>query len=212
MRDDDFNAKHNLDWYYGDCDEFKEGDSVPYEPFHQAFSEHIGEGVFFSGNDTAIKVIQGASSLLSVTPVGDLSEHISSSSFETKALPSEVIREIIDYLRKTIIEAQKTNDNQNKQIVFVLDDIHWIDLETRETFELFVDELMKISSFENVFVKLVLIESEHDIVTNNNELTGLLKLLMEKSKKGSVSLTDWGTNEKKSISGVTFNEIRSTFH
>jgi len=210
MRDDDFNAKHNLDWYYGDCDEFKEGDSVPYEPFHQAFSEHIGEGVFFSGNDTAIKVIQGASSLLSVTPVGDLSEHISSSSFETKALPSEVIREIIDYLRKTIIEAQKTNDNQNKQIVFVLDDIHWIDLETRETFELFVDELVKISSFENVFVKLVLIESEHDIVTNNNELTGLLKLLMEKSKKGSVSLTNWGTNEKKSISGVTFNEIRST--
>lgn len=210
MRDNPFNSENNLNWYYGDCDEFTEGESVPYEPFHQAFSDHIGEGVFFSGNDTALKVIQGASTLLSMTPVGDLSDHISESNFETKSLPSEVIREIIDYLRKTIHQNKKTKSNQNHTILFVLDDIHWIDSETRETFELFLDELFKIASFDNVFVKIILIESEHDIVTNNQELSGLQKSIFERTKKGLVTTKDWGTKDDSSIQGVTFNEIRPT--
>lgn len=204
MRDNPFNSENNLNWYYGDCDEFTEGDSVPYEPFHQAFSDHIGEGVFFSGNDTALKVIQGASTLLSMTPVGDLSDHISESNFETKSLPSEVIREIIDYLRKTIHQNKKTKSNQNHTILFVLDDIHWIDSETRETFELFLDELFKIASFDNVFVKIILIESEHDIVSNNQELSGLKKSISDKE----LVTKDWGTKDDSSIQGVTFNEIR----
>ena len=139
LKDKALNQAKDTHWFYGDCDEFTEGKALPYEPFYQAFSQHIGQGSFYSGNESALAVIKGASTVLSVTP-SDLSESLDSEKIQTHAMPFEVINEISDYLKEFIKEHRKINKGNNElgqTIIFVLDDIQWMDLETNETLQRF---------------------------------------------------------------------------
>ena len=210
LNDKALNQAKDTYWYYGDCDEFTEGKALPYEPFYQAFSEHIGQGVFYSGNESALAVLKGASTVLSVTPLSDLSDSLDSEKIQTHAMPFEVINEISDYLKEFIKEHRKINKANNESgqtIIFVLDDIQWMDLETNETLQLFIKEFKKLCAENDVYGKLVLIETENPFAnTENKNLASFFELIYELKKKNVLNLTIWDNKENK-VSGFKFNEI-----
>ena len=122
--------------FYGDCDEFQDGNTIPYEPFVQAFGPFLGEGVFLSGDRHAKKIIDQIKPGLEQTPVGNLALSMIDTQSFSGASPYEICKVFELFITSTINENIKKN--QRTTMFFVLDDIHWIDENTVKLFNEFM--------------------------------------------------------------------------
>jgi len=124
--------------FYGDCDEFQDGNTIPYEPFVQAFGPFLGEGIFLSGDRHAKKIIDQIKPGLEQTPFGNLALSMIDTQSFSGASPYEICKVFELFITSTINENIKKN--KRTTMFFVLDDIHWIDENTVKLF----DEFMKM--------------------------------------------------------------------
>ena len=129
------NAKDNIKFFYGDCDEFPESKQIPYEPFYQAFHENefnealsVQEGIFYSGKGNSTAFLRKASPALALLPGINLNSEAlinSVSSFESE-LNEAKINQVVNELEEAILNAY-CKKNQKIKLVLVLDDIQWMD-------------------------------------------------------------------------------------
>ena len=111
-----FTEKNGWKVCYGDCDEIQDETAISFEPFLQAFREELGE-TWKSRSESTDKLTKGLINAAS-DKVGiplEISEYNSSS----KKTMNEISLEIMDKLTST-----------NKKVLFIMEDIHWVDPET----------------------------------------------------------------------------------
>jgi len=108
--------QNNWTVFYGDCDEIQDDTAVSFEPFLQAFSRLIGE-TWNSRSESTDKITKGIINIASDTTGIPL--EITNFSSSAKKTMNEISLEIIDKLT-----------NINKKVLFVMEDVHWIDPET----------------------------------------------------------------------------------
>ena len=116
--------------FFGDCD--KETSSIDYEPFVEAFSSHLGKGVFTDQASQA-KLIGGKlaeSGIFDAVPGGKVLEQISSAGEQEVRDASYIINEILAYLKK-----------QKKNIIICIDDINNIDDDSLELLSSLIYEI-----------------------------------------------------------------------
>lgn len=170
--------KSSFHSFYGDCDENQEGATIPYEPFHEAFGEFIGEGVFYKGNKAALDFIDKASPLLSVVGVDGIAEPLKSneSSFEG-ASTGEIVQGVINYILNL------TKKQGDLDILFIIEDVHWIDNYTKKLFEVFLEQLTRLnfSKFGTSKIIILTTTSEKDNENCKDIMQNSLDL-MKKSK------------------------------
>tara|TARA_X000000950_G_scaffold142795_1_gene176994 strand:+ start:2516 stop:6829 length:4314 start_codon:yes stop_codon:yes gene_type:complete len=124
------------EYFYGDCDEFQDGNTIPYEPFVQAFGDIIGQGVFLSGDRNAIKVVEALKPGIEETPIGSLAL----SMINTNSFAGASLKEICKVFEVFITE--KVNSLKSRQpLIFVLEDTHWMD---QDTYDLLMEFLKMI--------------------------------------------------------------------
>lgn len=107
---------NNWNVFYGDCDEIQDDTAVSFEPFLQAFSRLIGE-TWNSRSESTDKITKGIINI--ATDSTGIPLEITNFNSSTKKTMNEISLEIIDKLTKI-----------NKKVLFVMEDVHWIDPET----------------------------------------------------------------------------------
>ena len=113
---EEYFEKNNWEVYYGDCDEIQDENAVSFEPFLQAFSRLIGEN-WNSRSESTDKITKGIINI-ATDKVGIPLEIADLNNSSTKTM-NEISLEIIEKLT-----------NIDKKVLFVMEDIHWIDPET----------------------------------------------------------------------------------
>ena len=184
--------------FYGDCDENQEGNVVPYEPFYQAFSNQIGEGVFYSGARAAKDFLGKAQPLLNMAGVGDAVEQIikNDDGFAGGA-PREIAKKISSFL----IHELKSVGMQ--RIVLVIDDLHWIDAHSKLLLLELLKELYAVSKKNKDSNGVILI-------TTSSSNSSFLQEIIDYSKKLAsdidlYSLTVW--DKHHDLNGLKLEEI-----
>ena len=138
----------------GDCDEFAgEGNAVPYEPFAQAMGDLLGVGRFDDPGQKAEKIKSGltkiglnvALSSVGLNAIGSLLETAEHMAAESKTTANEMAY---------VVTQSLINLSRGSQVVFILDDIHWMDPVTFEMFEKLCELLMQ--EFENNEINFIL--------------------------------------------------------
>ena len=173
-------ADKKIKWFYGDCDEYPESKNIPYEPFYQAFCVNefeedfsIENGVFYSGKGNSTEFLKQASPALALLPGINLSSEAlinSVSSFE-----SDLSEAKVDHIIRDIREGLRTHFEhitEDSKIVFILDDIHWIDdLSTDLLFD-FIDLMEELTnSIDHLYFQLICIStSQNSTDTPTKEL------------------------------------------
>ncbi len=142
-------------FYFGDCDEFPEGNSQLYEPFFNAFCQHDGvcgslpKGFFVDRGGigrglTKVVKLAGAAAPLDVGSVLSLGEDSSRSVTEIAA---ELVDELVVRLARHGLERH----------VLVIDDCQWMDAGTRELLEVFLKQVRIRTKHARNF-KIILVE------------------------------------------------------
>ena len=121
----ELSVKYKDTYFYGDCDEFQDGNTVPYEPFVEAFGKVVGDGVFLSGDRSAKMVIEKLKPGIQETPLGNLALSIINTSSFSGASTKEICKVFQIFITKKIDAL-----NPAKPLIFVLEDIHWMDENT----------------------------------------------------------------------------------
>ena len=107
--------KNNWNIYYGDCNEIQD-DAISFEPFLEAFSRLIGDN-WNSRSESLDKITKG---IINIAAAGAGSTfEISKFSSSAEKTMNEISLEIVDKLT-----------NIDKKVLFVMEDVHWIDPET----------------------------------------------------------------------------------
>ena len=129
---------------FGDCDEFPEqGTSVPYEPFAQALGEYVGIGRFEDPSERAQKIQTGLRKIGMDTAMGAVGLGAVSSLLEASggdeekesaATTNEIAYAMQDCLTKLASQGR---------VIFILDDLQWMDESTHEVFEKLFTNLMR---------------------------------------------------------------------
>ena len=141
--------------FYGDCDEFQDGNTVPYEPFVQAFETIIGkEGTSNKGEKSMDSIFE---KLSKIENLGVLK------SFTGDDTVNEVKYEQQDLLKVIITVIDKLTDPGFTVIVF--DDIQWIDNKSFELLKALTKELGRLDP--NSRAKLTIIFAHSEIDQNN---------------------------------------------
>ena len=151
------NDSNESDWdyYYGDCDEIQDEGATSFEPFLQAFGEKLGIRRFSNRGEQIASYKETAIAAGSVVGVN------------TDIL-TDYERDQQKSMTETCIEIIEKLENEGKDFVFVLEDLHFIDPETYS----FLKHFIKIAN-NNKFIR----ESICIILTlrsgNNNEFRGV---------------------------------------
>ena len=177
-------ADKNIKWFYGDCDEYPESKNIPYEPFYQAFCVNefkedfsVEDGVFYSGKGNSTEFLKQASPALALLPGINLSSEAlinSVSSFESD-LSEAKVNHVISDLREGL-RTYFEHITEDSKIVFILDDIHWIDdLSTDLLFD-FIDLMEELTnSIDHLYFQLICIStSQNNTDTPTKELISKL--------------------------------------
>ena len=132
--------KSNYEFFYGDFDEFKEGQITMYEPFFQAFCQPrdwvVGEDnyifpeTFFNDRSQTFNNIKKATELASNFSPIDIGQIVSIENNDGMSI-NEISSELIEILEKKC----------NSKIILFLDDYQFVDSATNE---LLIDLLKKI--------------------------------------------------------------------
>jgi hypothetical protein len=156
--------------FYGDCDEFQDGNTVPYEPFVEAFGETMGEGAFLRADRQAQELLSKLKPGLQETAIGNMAlSFVSDQSFAGASL-HEVTKVFEVYFSKWI-EQTKRLGSSLPVFVFVLEDIQWIDRDSLQLFKRLIGMILKLkkrSEFEFVILVSERVGNNTDGKTNEN--------------------------------------------
>lgn len=118
--------KNGWDWYYGDCDEVQGENSPTYEPFLEAFRKLLNIDEFALDRGQKIE-----NSLSKAVQVG-------SSIVSADSLINEYSKSRDQTLTDLCIEIIEKLETNKKRIIFIMEDIHWIDEESYAFFKSFI--------------------------------------------------------------------------
>lgn len=106
------------EWFYGDCDEVQGEEAVAFEPFIEAFSDLMGIRSKFTSRS---QIVEAQKSLVTslTNVVGINTDFIEEFQRKKESPMTETCIDIIDKL-----------ESLDKKIVFVMEDLHWIDPES----------------------------------------------------------------------------------
>ncbi len=110
--------ENNWKWYYGDCDEIQDENSVSFEPFLEAFKELLKVEEFVD-RSLQMESISGDAVKALADIAGGPSDMINDFKRDESLTMTEICIEI----------AEKLELSKNKT-VFVMEDLHWIDPES----------------------------------------------------------------------------------
>jgi hypothetical protein len=179
--------KEEMGAFYGDCHEPQEGSIIPYEPFFQAFSEHLGEGVFYNGSSAAADLIYKAKPLLNLAGVGELTEQLNKNlTGFTGASVKEIVKAIIEFLNNSHLKSKK-------RIVIVIEDIHWIDKHTKELLKDTIKELFIATKNCKKPLDICVITSSSDDSVFKNEMLEFSDGLSKQNE--GFSYLEWKNSE-----------------
>lgn len=154
----------NPDWdyYYGDCDEVQDEGAVSFEPFLEAFGDLL-KIVEFSNRGDSVEQMKDSTIALAGT-VGVNTDIVTDFERDQQKSMTETCIEIVDKL-----------ENVDKKMVFVLEDLHWIDPETYSFLKHFI-EIINNNEFLRKSICIVLTLRNG----NNEEYRGVSYLKLRK--------------------------------
>ena len=115
------------DWYYGDCDETQNIETPSFEPFLEAFKDLL-EVDGFSDRGEHINTVVGSAVEIGASLLPS----------DPKILLKPYARSSDERMTETCIEIIEKLEKRGKNLVFVMEDMHWIDSESYALFKLFV--------------------------------------------------------------------------
>jgi tetratricopeptide (TPR) repeat protein len=130
---------------FGDCDEFsQESDVVPYEPFAQALGELLGVGRFSNPAEKADRLKNGLvgvglKTAMGATGLGAL-ETLLDAGDEGQVVKTNT-KEMAHVVAEALTDLSKEKDGRNGKVVFIIDDVQWMDNETLELLKLLFQAL-----------------------------------------------------------------------
>ena len=128
--------------FYGDCDEVQEEGHLTFEPFVEAFGEFLS--IRRSRGQTAELDAIGQSMFSAVTDAGPVP-------FELEAVAHDARQSLEDFALHLIERLEKVNGS----MLFMLDDIQWVDADSHRLLEAFWGMVMRNPKLEGRF-KLIL--------------------------------------------------------
>jgi len=141
---------------FGDCDEFsQDADVVPYEPFEQALGHLLGVGRFTNPTEKADKlknglVGMGLKTAISATGMGALGTLLDAGD---EGLVSKTnVKEMATVVAETLTDLSKTKDGKKGKVVFIIDDVQWMDNETFELIKLLFEALREFKDNQVSFI------------------------------------------------------------
>ena len=149
---------------FGDCDELNQsGSGVPFEPFSQALHEILGAGRFEPPAKKANKIKEGINStglgnILDVAGLGVLNMILGTQDEEVK---SATTAEMVQIIIQTLVGLSKT-----RPVIFIIDDLHWIDPITNTLFENLLTKLAQETTRDIFFIFTSRIEKETEASSN----------------------------------------------
>ncbi len=164
------------DWYYGDCDEVQNDMSPSFEPFLEAFKDLLAIDEFSDRGQHLESVVGSALEVGATLLPSDPSAFIKPYNRTSAERMTETCIEIIDKLEK-----------KGKNLVFVMEDVQWIDSESYVLLKLFI-QVINRNKFARSKVTILLTIRDDDFITyrgpNSIELkTDLQKLQTQTSNK-----------------------------
>ena len=133
-------------WYYSDCNEIQDSNEISFEPFVEAFAGILGiDRMEDRGNVLGM----GMESLIKTT-AGSVNEAAAELLTHKKR---DDMRSISEYCNAIAEELEK----RNEPAVFILEDIHWIDVESLNFLKRFLKIIAMNKHFPNVASKLKII-------------------------------------------------------
>ncbi len=152
---DRFIKNPDWDYYYGDCDEVQDEGAISFEPFLEAFGKLLKIDKFSNRGDN-VEQMKDSTVALAGT-VGVNTDIVTDFERDQQKSMTETCIEIIDKL-----------EDVDKKMVFVLEDLHWVDPETYSFLKHFI-QLVNNNEFLRRSICIVLSLRNG----NNNEYRGV---------------------------------------
>ena len=150
------------DYYYGDCDEVQDEGAISFEPFLEAFGKLLQIDKFSNRGDNIESMKD--STVAAAGIVGVNTDIVTDFERDQQKSMTETCIEIVDKL-----------ENVDKKMVFVLEDLHWIDPETYSFLKHFI-EIINNNEFLRKSICIVLTLRNG----NNEEYRGVSYLKLRK--------------------------------
>lgn len=191
---------------FGDCEELgHESDDVPYKPFAQAFHELLGIGRFLNPTDKAEKIKSGLIGVGLKTAMGAAGLGALGTLLDAEQNGHTLktnMNEIATVISETLVELSETKDNQQGKVVFIIDDVQWIDADSYELLKLLFNAL---ESFKDNQVCLIFTHRP-DLKTGNEKVKTLVNKYKRENKLNVFYDIDQTLLEtKKIVSGMLQN-------
>ena len=141
---------------FGDCDEFsQEADVVSYEPFAQALSDLLGVGRFANPAEKADKlktglIGMGLKTAMRGTGLGALETLLDAGDAE-QAVKTNA-KEMANVVAEALTDLSRIKDGENGKVVFIIDDVQWMDNETFELLKLLFEALANFKDNQVSFI------------------------------------------------------------
>lgn len=119
--------ENNWEWFYGDCDEIQKETAVSFEPFLEAFSDLLKIEEFTNRGEQIDSAMGSAVDIGAAIVDIDTSSFVKDYSRNDSQKMTEICLEIIGKLEK-----------RKKKVLFVMEDLHWIDPESYAFFKIFI--------------------------------------------------------------------------
>jgi len=150
-----FETNKDWDYYYGDCDEIQDEGAISFEPFLEAFGKLLNIDKFSNRGDN-IESMKDST----VAAAGLLGVNTD--------IVTDFERDQQKSMTETCIEIVEKLENVDKKMVFVLEDLHWIDPETYSFLKHFI-EIINNNEFLRKSICIVLTLRNG----NNSEYRGI---------------------------------------
>ena len=130
--------ENNWNWFYGDCDEIQTDDTVSFEPFFEAFSDLLNTNKLVDRTSSIEKLTGNfinttIDNTIGINPLSDFKINVESSI-------NNMCLEIIEKL-----------EDLEGNIIFTMEDLHWIDSETFSFLKHFLKTINRNQKLRNRF-------------------------------------------------------------
>ena len=164
-------SSKEIEFFYGDFNQYKEGTLQTYEPFYEAFCLHDNpiyrlDKNFFNDRSKTFNAFKKVADIAMTSAPLDLGEIISIDDNQNLSL-DEISTDLIN----TLLEFSKS-----KSIVIILDDYQWVDDETNE---LLISLIRSLKNRGNSSAKIKFILSVSDLDINLSNSKSSFKLYHE---------------------------------
>ena len=158
------------DYYYGDCDEIQDENTVSFEPFLEAFQLLLNRNRLASERSLKMENTIGSGFQNIIDELSPLGGLVGDSKDTRSRDMNDTAVEIVDLLEK-----------ENKKAVFVMEDLHWIDPESYAFLSCFIQAVNRSKFLRNNFCIVLSLRNNDAQKLRGLDHTQLLKDLNELS-------------------------------